>query len=72
MPSLISWSWVASRWYLSVSLFAAAIVWRMNLRSRIATFRGEMIVYASATSFMLLSLLFFLYAPLPRVYYPEI
>ena len=71
MPSLISWSWVASRWYLSVFLFVSAIVLRMNFGPRIATFRGEMIVFAIAASFTLISLLFFLYAPLPRVYYPE-
>ena len=64
LPSLIPWSWIASRWYLSVFLFATAIVWRLDLGSKIIAGRGAAIVFASASTFTLLSLLFFLFVPL--------
>ncbi|HDL16346.1 MAG TPA: diguanylate cyclase, partial [Rhizobiales bacterium] len=72
LPSLIPWSWVASRWFLSVFLFATAIVWRMDLGPKITTPRGAVTVYAIATAFTLSSLLFFLFVPLPQAYYPDL
>ena len=72
LPSLIPWSWVASRWFLSVFLFATAIVWRLDLGPKITTPRGVVTVYAIATAFTLSSLLFFLFVPLPQAYHPDL
>ena len=71
LPALIPWSWVASRWYLSVFLFVTAIILRLDLGSKITTTRGAVAVSATAAIFTLSSLLFFLFFPLPQAYYPE-
>ena len=72
LPALSPWSWVASRWFLSVFLFVSAIVWRMNLGERISTRRGETIVFTCGSIFTLSSLIFFLHVQLPQAYFPDI
>jgi diguanylate cyclase (GGDEF)-like protein len=72
LPSLIPWSWIASRWFLSVFLFAMAIVWRLDLGTKITSPRGEITLYAIAVVFTLSSLTFFLFVPLPNAYYPDL
>jgi diguanylate cyclase (GGDEF)-like protein len=71
LPSLIPWSWIASRWFLSVFLFASAIVCQINLGPRLSTSRAEFIAYAIGGTFTLSSLLFFFFYPLPPAYYPD-
>ena len=70
-PSLLPWSWLAPRIFLSLFLFLSWWVCRGN------TVLGEneveeKKVYFFATIVTMLSLLFFAYIPLPRAYYPEL
>jgi len=46
LPSLIPWNWIASRWFLSVFLFAMAIVWRLDPGTKITSPRGAITLYA--------------------------
>ncbi|MCH8013033.1 MAG: PAS domain S-box protein [Candidatus Marinimicrobia bacterium] len=71
-PSLIPWSWNASRIFLSILLFLSWWAWRKEERfgeaGRISE-RGTYVVVAGLT---LASFLFFAFVPLPRAYYPEL
>lgn len=72
MPSLIPWSWVASRQFLSILLFLSWLAWlherRLGDEGRIS----ERTVYLFTAFFTLTSFLFFAFVPLPRAYYPEL
>ena len=72
LPSLIPWSWVASRLYLSVLLFLSYIAWRREQRLGDAGRISERSVYWFTGTLMIASFLFFAFVPLPRAYYPEI
>lgn len=74
LPALSSWSWVASRLFLSVFLFLSLIAWLREQRLGDAGRVGEMTVYLFAGVFTLVSFAFFAFAPLPlpRAYYPEL
>ena len=70
--SLIPWSWIASRWFLSSLLFFKWLAWineqRRGEKGRISEFA----VFVSTGLLTLGSFLFFALVPLPRAYYPEI
>ena len=70
--SLIPWSWIASRWFLSLFLFFSWLAWmyeqRRGERGRIS----EATVFIAAGFLTLASFLFFALVPLPRAYYPEL
>lgn len=72
LPSLIPWSWVASRVFLSILLWLSWVAWkreeRLGPRGRI----GETTVYLGVGLMTLASFLFFAFVPLPRAYYPEL
>lgn len=72
LPSLIPWSWVASRQFLSILMFLSWLAWwredRLGEKGRIS----EKAVYLFAAAFTVASFLFFAFAPLPRAYYPEL
>jgi len=74
LPALISWSWVASRLFLSVFLFLSLLAWLREHRLGDAGRVGEKTVYLFAGAFALVSFAFFAFAPLPlpRAYYPEL
>ncbi len=67
--SLLPWSWVASRWYLSVVLCASAFIWQHNDPLRLTTKRGDVFVYISGTVFTFICLVFFAFSPLPQTYF---
>ena len=69
--SLIPWSWVSSRVFLSISIVASLYYWNKERRGMEVVIR-EGFIYFSFGVFTLLSFLFFIYAPLPRAYYPEL
>lgn len=67
--SLIPWSWIASRLYLSVFLFWAFMHWKtQRLNQRIL---HPKLIYAITIISTVLSFLFFAFVPLPAAYYPE-
>ncbi len=72
LPSLIPWSWVASRQFLSILIFLSWFVWLREKRLGSAAGVSEKTVYLGVTVFTLVSFLFFSFAPLPLGYYPEL
>ena len=70
--SLIPWSWVASRMFLSILLLLSWLAWRrerlLGNRGRI----GEGAIYGLTLSLTVVSFVFFAFVPLPRAYYPEL
>lgn len=72
LSSLIPWSWVASRLFLSVLLDISWLAWRWENehgeRGRI----GEWTVYTVVLALTVASFAFFAFVPLPRAYYPEL
>ena len=72
LPSLIPWSWIASRQFLSILMFLSWLAWLRENRLGEAGRISEKTVYVFAGLFTLASFLFFVFAPLPRAYYPEI
>ncbi len=71
-PSLIPWSWNASRIFLSILLFLSWWTWRKEERVGEAGRISERGIYAVVTMLALASFLFFAFVPLPRAYYPEL
>lgn len=70
LPSLIPWSWVASRMLLSFLLFASWVAWRRESVHGVKGRISERTVYASVALLTVLSFIFFALAPLPPAYYP--
>jgi diguanylate cyclase (GGDEF)-like protein/PAS domain S-box-containing protein len=70
--SLIPWSWIASRFYLSVFLFWAYLQWRKeNGVSSLLSVRPK-IVYAITIITTTASFIFFATVPLPDAYYSDL
>jgi PAS domain S-box-containing protein len=72
LPSLIPWSWVASRQFLSIFMFLSWLAWLREDRLGEAGRIREKAVYLFASMFTVASFLFFAFAPLPNAYYPEL
>lgn len=72
LPSLIPWSWVASRIFLSVAIFLSWAAWRQEIKRGDRWRLNTRTVYLFATLFTLGSFGFFAFAPLPPAYYPEL
>jgi PAS domain S-box-containing protein len=72
LPSLIPWSWVASRQFLSILMVVSLLAWMREQRFGEAGRIKEKTVYISIAFFTIVSFLFFAFVPLPRAYYPEI
>jgi signal transduction histidine kinase/CheY-like chemotaxis protein len=70
-PSLIPWSWIASRLFLSILLWLSWLAWRKEEKLGKAGMMREYTVYLSVALLTLISFLFFAFVPLPRAYYPE-
>lgn len=72
LGSLIPWSWISSRFFLSIILVASWIAFLREERSGGTKRIDDRIVYISTAAFTLASFLFFVFVPLPRAYYPEL
>jgi len=71
LPSLIPWSWVASRLLLSIMLLLSYLSWRRVKKLGEAGKTDRNVVYTGTFILTTLSCLFFIFVPLPRAYYPE-
>ena len=69
--SLIPWSWIASRMFLSILLFLSWWASRREERKGEAGTIGGRMVYGVVGVLTAASFLFFVLVPLPRAYYPE-
>ncbi|MBL4580483.1 MAG: hypothetical protein JKY29_01580 [Gammaproteobacteria bacterium] len=69
--SLIPWSWVASRAYLSLFMFFSYLAWRREDNLGVAGRVSEHNVYLLSLAFTTASFLFFFLVPLPSAYYPQ-
>lgn len=70
-PSLIRWSWIASRIFLSALLFLSWWAWRKEEKEGERGQFSERKVYFFVTALTIASFLFFVFAPLPIEYYPD-
>ncbi len=68
IPSLIPWSWVASRQFLSILMFFSWLVWYVDHRQISAYQIKERDVYLFTAAFTIASFLFFAFVSLPRAY----
>ena len=71
-PSLIPWSWNASRTFLALLMLLSYWAWKREQRLKAAGGIGEGAVYISVSVLTLISFCFFAFVPLPRAYYPEL
>ena len=69
-PSLIPWSWLASRLFLSVLLWLSWVFWRREVRRGEAGSVPESLVYLVVSIWTLACFFFFAFVPLPRAYDP--
>jgi len=70
--SLIPWSWVASRFFLAVMLYAGFLASQRELRMGQAGLIKESTVYLGTAIFTLICFLFFTHIPLPHAYWSEL
>lgn len=71
LSSLIPWSWVASRLFLSTMLCLSWFAWLREEQDGDVDWISERKVYVVGGVLTLASFLFFAFFPLPRAYYPE-
>ncbi len=71
-PSLIPWSSLASRMFLSVFLYLSYMAWRREEQLGEAGKVSERSIYLAATVLTLACFLFFALYPLPKAYFPEL
>lgn len=67
--SLIPWSWLASRLFLSIYLFLSFLAWRRENNSVLAEPVSEKIVYISSITLTLASFLLFAFVPLTEGFF---
>ncbi len=72
LPSLIPWSWVASRMFLAVLMYLSWLAWAREDRLGETGRINELTVYLFTGALTIASFLFFAFVPLPRAYYPEL
>ncbi|MCZ6802877.1 MAG: ATP-binding protein [Proteobacteria bacterium] len=72
LPSLIPWSWVASRLFLSLCLWLSYKAWQNEAQLKKSGLMTDKQVFISGGIMTLVSFLFFAFVPLPRAYYPEL
>jgi len=71
-PSLIPWSWNASRFFLSILMFMSWWAWRREERLGATGRISEKAVYTVVGVLTLSCFVLFAFVPLPRAYYPEL
>ena len=70
--SLIPWSWIASRLFLSILLALSWLAWRREEKIGEAGVIDRRPIYAIVGFVMLGSFALFAFVPMPRAYYPEL
>ena len=70
--SLIPWSWIASRIFLSSLMWLSWLAWKREARSNQRGKVSERRVYFAVALLTISSFLFFAFVPLPRAYYPNL
>jgi signal transduction histidine kinase/CheY-like chemotaxis protein len=70
-PSLIPWSWNASRIFLSILMFLSLLAWQREAKKGEAGRISEKLIYTVVILLTITCFLFFAFVPLPRAYYPE-
>jgi PAS domain-containing protein len=68
IPSLIPWSWVASRQFLWLIMFLSWIGWLIEERTGVNILKSERAIYYGTALFTILSFVFFAFVPLPTAY----
>ena len=71
-PSLIPWSWNASRYFLSILMLTSWWAWRRETRLGVEGHIPEKTVYLGIGLFTVFSFGFFAFYPLSRAYYPAL
>jgi hypothetical protein len=69
--SLIPWSWLASRLFLSIYLFLSFLAWRREKKSVLAKPVSEKIVYISSITSTLASFILFAFVPLTEGFFSD-
>jgi signal transduction histidine kinase len=72
LHSLIPWSWVASRLFLSVLLCLSWLAWSRDENSTEVSRGREMLIYSTIAVLTIATFVFFAFVPLPAAYYPEL
>lgn len=72
LPSLIPWSWVASRALLSFLLFLSWYLWHLENRRGANLYLSDRALYVIVGCMTLAAFLFFAFVPLPQAYFPEL
>lgn len=68
-PTLIPWSWVASRQFLSIMMVLSLLTWWRKEKFGKTSEFSDLFVYIFTFGFTFFSFLFFSFAPLPTAYY---
>jgi len=71
-PSLIAWSWFASRIFLSLLLWLSWLFWRREDRLGAAGLISEKLVYGTVTALALACFAVVAFVPLPAAYYQQL
>ncbi|MDM8561306.1 ATP-binding protein [Candidatus Parabeggiatoa sp. HSG14] len=71
-PSLIPWSWIASRLFLSILLWWSWFAWLQEKKRGEAGIIDERKVYFVTAVLTIACFLFFAFVPLPNAYFPEL
>jgi len=71
-PSLIPWSWIASRLFLAILLWLSWLAWHREQQFGKAVAISQYTVYLISGLLTMGCFFFFAFVPLPRAYYPEL
>ena len=71
-PSLIPWSWNASRTFLAILMTLSWLAWLREEKRGPAGRVSEKTVYVSVAVLTIACFFFFAFVPLPRAYYPQL
>lgn len=72
LNSLIPWSWVASRIFLSLFLFLSSVIWLHGKSTEWKMFTSPAYIYTATGVAVVASIAFFAFVPLPQAHYPDL
>ncbi|MHA1570206.1 MAG: MASE3 domain-containing protein, partial [Alphaproteobacteria bacterium] len=72
LPTLIPWSWIASRQFLAIMLFLGWLVSHLEKQRGPSRQVSDRTVYRFSIILTVASFVFFAFFPLPRAYYPDL
>lgn len=72
LGSLIPWSWVASRVFLSLFLLVSWAIWWRGQRVELRKLKSPAYVFAATAIAVVANFAFFALVPLPQAYYPDL